>query len=227
LDFRREQSDPNVVRRVPVTTGPLSLATKVQASMQLGPCRVSTRSTVPASPSAGVQLPEVFGPSNGIHQISPLVSRAVPLSTRFRSQAFSASQRLPSLSGFCGSVSRRNRFWDPPSEFSPRENRDPSRGHLAPLQLSTRLPWRPLEPYHPRFHRRPRSHAVAWYPPTAMDSLSPDPKAKFPVALDSKVDPPFSASFTCSEALILSRIRSQSTRVAPRRRSLLSWVFPL
>jgi len=39
--------------------------------------------------------------------------------------------------------------------------------------------------YHRWFRRRPRFHAVAWFPPTTMNNLSTCPKTHFPVALDS------------------------------------------
>lgn len=50
----------------PAATGPPNLTIKVHPSMQLGPYRVSTLSTIPADPSAGnFDFLKVSDPFNG------------------------------------------------------------------------------------------------------------------------------------------------------------------
>jgi len=71
---------------------------------------------------------------------------------------------------------------------------------------------------------RPRSSLD---PRPTIGSLSVDPAGSASRSPSTQtVNSPHSASFTCFEALLLSRIRSLPTRVAPRRRSIRSWVSP-
>lgn len=80
-------------------------------------------------------------------------------------------------------------------------------------------------PYHRLFHRQPRPSADARIPKSTMNSLSANPEGPTSRSLWTQtVKPPLSASFTYFEALFLSQVRSQSTRVAPRQWPMLSWV---
>jgi hypothetical protein len=123
-------------------------------------------------------------PSNGILVPAPSgAGRPFPL--RFRSQAFSTSQRFPSKLEFHGLVSCRNRSWvTSPSELSPRRDRVPLSRPLAPPQLSTAVPGRtPARPFAARF---PDSHArgaVAWFPRRLWVPFPRVARTRFPVAL--------------------------------------------
>jgi hypothetical protein len=114
---------------------------------------------------------------------------------RFRSQAFSASQRLPGPLGLRGLVSCRNRSWGPPFRAFP------SRRSPAPLEAACSLAVihrraeRPdCRRLRPGFLRRPRPRAVAGFPrglrssfraPRRSPSRSPrttTPRSSFPSA---------------------------------------------
>lgn len=110
------------------------------------------------------------------------MEQAVPDPPRFRSQAFSTSQRFPGKIELRGLVSCRSR-----PGFSFRVF--PSQGSCSPLGVtsSPAVPHRRASvhrppPYHPRFHRRPRSRAVAWIPRRLWVPFS-RARARFPVAL--------------------------------------------
>jgi hypothetical protein len=130
------------------------------------------------------------------------VERIVSSSPRFRSQAFSTSQRFPSRLKLRGLVSCHNRFWAPPFRVFPsREIAYPSRGSLASLQLSTGLRKRTaLGLVTSGFFRRPRLRAVAWFPPKTMGFLSAC-RGMLPGRPGLRAAEPFrSASFTYFEA---------------------------
>jgi len=95
-------------------------------------------------------------------------------------------------------------FVGPPFRVFPsQEIVNPSQGHLLPCSYPLACRGAPLSLITAGFaDSHPLTSAVAWYPPTTMSSLFADPKADFPVTLNSKVDPPFAASFTYFEALI-------------------------
>ena len=95
--------------------------------MQLGPYRVSTLSTIPANLSAGVQLPKVSGPSNGVSLAGPIMKRDVQPASVPLSGFLNPSVALAQPE-FYGLVSCRNRSWDLPSERSPRKDRAPLSG---------------------------------------------------------------------------------------------------
>jgi len=98
----------------------------------------------------------------------------------------------------------------------------PSRGRTAPLWLSTSVLDAASRVFHRRFPRRPRFHAVAWFP-RRLWAPFPRTEARFPVTLDPSdgtrpfrqlhplrsLDPPPSP-FT-------------PAWVAPNRRPILSW----
>jgi len=117
------------------------------------------------------QLPWGSVPFNGIPRASPMWSR-LPRPPRFRSQVFSTSQRFPSRPEFRGLVSCRNRSWDSPFRVFPsQESRAPLEAALLPCGYPPTCLTPPPGPCHRRFPRLPRVDAVAWFPPTTMDSL--------------------------------------------------------
>jgi hypothetical protein len=130
-------------------------------------------------------FPRLSCPFNGIPLVSPIMKRAV------HSRLGSALRLSQPLSGFLatpglrGLVSCRNRSWDLPPECSPRKDRRASRRRLAPLPLSTRLPWRAALVLSPLVSPTPTLSRSCLVPPATMSSLSTCPKARFPVALDS------------------------------------------
>jgi hypothetical protein len=81
------------------------------------------------------------------------------------------------------------------------------------------------QPYHPRFRRLPRFHAVAWFPPRTMSSLFPSRSSVPGHSGLRTTEPPRSASFTYFEAFLPLRVRSQQPWVAPQCWPVLSWAF--
>jgi len=144
---------------------------------------------------------------------------------RFRSQAFSTSQRFPSKLESCGLVSCRNRPWGFPFRgFPSQESRAPPEAASFLAVIHQRAKTRPSEPYHRRFHRRTR------------------PRARLP-GFPADYEVPFDAPRCASQSL---RARASGTvsfrqlhplrsvlppaspfapgQVAPNRRPILSWV---
>jgi len=115
----------------------------------------------------------------------------------------------------------------PPSECFPRRDRAPlSRPLCSPAVIHRRALARCPRPYHHRFHRRPRFHAVAWIPTAAIGSLFTN-RSPLPGHPGTRpTEPPRPASFIDFEALIPLRVRSCPSRVAPTWRPILSWVPP-
>jgi hypothetical protein len=184
--------------------------------VKLCPFRVAcVLSALPSCRSA-FRLPQVSGPSNGIPQASPTVKGAV------RSPLGSALGFSQPLSGFLAGLSFAALFHAAtvtgtlPLELSPHKDRLPLSRLHAPLQLFTGVLKRTARlPYRHRFHRLPRFHAVAWIPPETMDALFTN-RSSLPSCPGLRAaESSRSASFTCFEALLPLRIRSQPVRVAP------------
>jgi len=96
-----------------------------------------------------------------------------PAPIRFRSQAFSTSQRFPGNPEFTALFRAETVPGCIPSEASPRRDRVPLSGPLTVLQLSTdllTLPTRRL--ITTGFPRRPRTRRSCLVPPTTMGFLS-------------------------------------------------------
>jgi len=128
-------SDSFPVEVLSAATGHHRLATEAHSPVEPIPFRVPHH--LPAvRPVGRTSFPEISGPYNDVTLGSPMWSR-LSRPPRLRSQAFSTSQRFPSIPVLRGLVSCRSRSWDLPSEVSPRENRAPLSRPLAPLQSST------------------------------------------------------------------------------------------
>lgn len=98
------------------------------------------RHLLPAQPvGTGASSLGVSSPFNDTTWTSPVRRASCPTSLRFRSQAFSTSQRFPSKSRLRGLVSCPNRSWASPLESFPHRDRELLSEPLAPLQLSTDL----------------------------------------------------------------------------------------
>jgi hypothetical protein len=156
------------------------------------------------------------------------VGWALHFPTRFRSQAFSTSQRFPGKLEFHGLVSCRNRSWVSfPSELSPHSDRVPLSRPLAPPQLSTAVPGRRSSAivHHP-FHRLPRTGRSRLIPRPAMGSLSTSRSTRFPVPLDRSGTRSFPTASPTSK--LCSPCESVRSVPANReRRPLLSWSLAL
>jgi hypothetical protein len=148
-----------------------------------------------------------------------------PPSPRFRSQAFSTSQRFPGRPKLRGPVSCHIRVGSSPPEFSPRSSRVHLSEPLAPLWLSTRVQRRATPSLVTVRFRGPHPLRHGCRPPrTTMGSLlacrGVPPGHPGPWAAES----PPTADVTHFEALFLLRIRSHRPRFLQNRRSILSWV---
>jgi hypothetical protein len=164
---------------------------------------------------------------------SPTASPSEPHQGRPVQRHPSSTLRLSQpLSGFPASSSSTALFRAAavpeclPSERSPRRDREPLSKSHAPSRLSTGVPNEPpSRPFATDFSRLPRLDAVAWLPPSAMNSLSagcpasrslwasngfrrPYPQLHPPRSFDPPANP-----FT-------------PIRVAPHWWSLLSWFCP-
>jgi len=112
-----------------------------------------------------------------------------------------------------------------PSEPSPRRDRVPLSRPLAPLQSSTDPRAATLtRTYRPRFPRRPRSHAVAWFPRRLWVPFS-RALTRFPVALSRAWLRRPLGQLHLLRSLAPSANPFAPARVAPHQRSLLSWAF--
>jgi hypothetical protein len=179
---------------------------------------------LPAVRPRRTDSPELFGPFNGIPQAAPYEA-GCPTPPRFRSQVFSTSQRLPSSPGLHGLVPCRNRSWDSSLQSLPLAGiAHPSRGHIAPLSLSTDVLGRVTGFLCRRFRRLPR--------PSARSPGSPDAWASFWHARGRTSRSPWTPSGETVPFRQLHRLRSLDppaspfapARVSLNRRSLLSWV---
>jgi hypothetical protein len=164
-------------------------------------CR-PTRRSEPASP-------EVFAPFNDFTRASPVMERLVQ---RRPGSALGLSQPL---SGFRthelhGLVSCRDRSWVALLQSFPLAGiAHPSRGRMLPCGHPRASCDAPISTLRRRFHRLPRSRALAWIPATSMSSLS---TRRSPLPARSRSSPTGSswpAHFTRFEALFLLRIRSR------------------
>jgi hypothetical protein len=149
-----------------------------------------------------------------------------PTPPRFRSQVFSTSQRLPSSPGLRGLVPCRNRSWDSSLQSLPlAEIAHPSRGHVAPLPLSTDRLGRVTGVVSPPVSPTPTLFsAVAWFPRRLW--------APFRHARRHASRSPWTPSGETVPFRQLHRLRSLDPPASPfapaqvslNRRPMLSWV---
>ena len=158
--------------------------TKVHPLVELGPSRVFA-SFRPAVPSAAFDFPRFLVPTTASPERAPREADR-PDPPRFRSQAFSASQRFPSKLDVRGLVSCHSRSWDPPSELVPHEDHVPLSRPLAPLQLSTGVLKRAVSHRSSLVSPTSTLSRGCLDPPATMDSLLACSRARFPVVLGSK-----------------------------------------
>jgi hypothetical protein len=105
--------------------------------------------------------------------------------SRFRSQAFTTSQRFPSKSKFCDLVSCRSRLGFSLQSVPLTGIARPFQGRFASLRFSTDVPnGRHLGLITAGFIDARAVRRSCQSPPTTMGSLSTHPRARFPVSLD-------------------------------------------
>jgi hypothetical protein len=190
------------------------------------PCpRSPTELSLPPDPSdlsAGSGSPGVSDPStaSSVKPRKEWLSR--PL--RFRSQAFSTSQRFPSKSEFHGPVSCRNRSWAFLLQSLPLTGiAHPSRGHMLPCSHPPACRSAPLATLSPTVS--PNAHAFARLPGSPDDYGSPFREPK-PTSRSPWVS---SGGITSFRQLHLLRSLDPPVspfaprRVSPTRRPMLSW----
>jgi hypothetical protein len=185
--------------------------------MELIPYRVSGTLLV-VRPVGRTDFPEILLPFNGIPWASPARGGS-SLPPRFRSQAFSTSQRFPSRPKLHGLVSCRNRSRDSSLQSFPLAgdrfplSRQP--GSLAVIHR--RAETHDSSSCHLRFRRLPRVDAVAWFPRRLWASF-PRAEARFPVTLKVELwNRPVPPASPASKLLSLPRVRSRPDRVSPHQ----------
>ena len=161
----------------------------------------------PFDPAAEPTSLRFLGPFNGI-------TRAAPCGVVRHHHSGSARRFSQPLSGFladprCATLFRAAAIpGTRPSEPSPRLDRAPLSGPLAPLRSSTGVLERSARTFRRPFHRRQRSRAVAWIPCRLWAPIR-RAEARFPATLgDEPPEPLRSASLIRFEALFPSRVRS-------------------
>jgi hypothetical protein len=126
------------------------------------------------------------------------------------------------LSGFLASASFVALFhatassWDPPFRVFPSQRaRTPLGATYSLAVIHQRSETHHSRTCCPRFRRRPRLHAVAWFP-RGLWAPFPQTECSLPGCPGSRTAKrPRPASFTCFEVLFPLRIRSYSAQVAP------------
>jgi hypothetical protein len=198
---------------VPQITGPPHREVKAH-SLEAIPSRVFPSSR-PSDPTVGPAPPRFLGPTTVSPALAPSEAGVTP--PRFRSRVFSTPQRFASKHELRGLVSCRNRSWASSFRVFPsQESRAPLGAALLPRGHPPAHRDAPPGPCHRRFPRRPRSRAVAWFPRRLWAPFSAPKHGPGPPGSERTGSPP-PASFTHLEALILLRVRSRATQVAPNR----------
>jgi len=175
LDVRRRLGSFFCPRCSRCCRSPLS-EDKGSFSQELCPSRV-LRFLWPAFLSVGVSTSPGFWSLQRCLVLAPC-EVGCPTPPRFRSQAFSTSQRFPGRLKVCGLVSCHYRSWDPPFRAFPSQGSRASlealsRGRLLPCSYPPVRRRRAVLRRSPfGFTRRPRFRAVARVPPKTMDFLS-------------------------------------------------------
>jgi hypothetical protein len=163
-------------------------------------------------------------PSTASLVASPVCDAMSP-APRFRSQAFSTSQRFPASFEFRGPVSCHNRSWDPPFRVFPSQrSRTPLEAASSLAVIHPRARTHCSRPYHRQFPRRPRFHAVAWFP-RRLQGPFPQTRvlaSRFPWVSDSEAAP--FRQLHLLRSLTPPANPFALARVAPDQWPILSWV---
>jgi hypothetical protein len=190
------------------TAGPSCWLTEVHSYMKPIPSKVSHR-LLAAPPVGRVRLSlRSFDPFNGIFRSEPPVRRAVTLASVPLSGFFNLSAVSQQASEFVALFHATTVPGTSLQSVPLVESAHPSRGHYSPAVIYPRAGTHHSRTYHRWFPRRPRSHAVAWFPRRLW---SPFPQtrllaSRFPWISCS--EPALSASFTCFEVLLPLQVRS-------------------
>jgi len=155
-----------------------------------------------------------------------MMEQAVPGPPRFRSQAFSTSQRFPS-------EPRASRPCFVPQPFLgfsfrafPSQRSDTPLEAAAPLQFVTRVPQRTLRDSSPPVSPTPTPFgALAWFPAAAMAPFRQNQKILLPGHREPRLARPLhSASFVCFEAFSLCEsVRADSSCPDPTVAALVAF----
>jgi hypothetical protein len=176
-------SKPCLVRAVPAIAGPLHRDDEGSFSLEDSPFRrPSFPNDLPARRPA-FDSPRFLVPST-TSRASPLERGVVPLPPRFRSQAFSTSQRFPSRLELVALFRATAIPGILLCELLPPEDRVPLSGSLAPLRLSTGVRKRTVRSLVTRRFTDSHHRVVAWIPVGLWSSFQPA-EASFPVVLGS------------------------------------------
>jgi len=186
---------------VPEVTVPFRLATEVHPSLELIPFRVS-RHLLATRPVGRVDFPELLGPFDDILGLAPCEAAR-------HSRLGSALRLSQPLSGFLAGPSFVALFRAttvpgiPPFRgFPSQEIARPSRGSLAPLQLSTHVRGRVSFDRSPAVSSTPTRSRGCLVPPTAMSSLLARRSGPPGHSRSRATESARSVSFTCFEASI-------------------------
>jgi hypothetical protein len=140
-------------------TGPPLLVTEVVSRCVQSPLEILAASW-PSDCFRRTDSPEVFRPLDDLSRASPVVEQVVIL-PRFRSQAFSTSQRFPGKLEIVALFRATAALGFSLQSFSLAEIAHPSRGHCSPAVIHPSAGTCRSRTCHSSFHRRPRSRAVA------------------------------------------------------------------
>jgi hypothetical protein len=155
-------------------------------------------------------------------------SGGCPTPPRRRSQAFSASQRFQHVRVPRPCFMPQPSVGALPSELSPRSDRAPVPGPLAPLQSSTDARRRAARDVRPVVSPTPALSRSRLVPLPAPDALSSAVSRCFPVAPDlTPREPSPPVSFTYSEAFFPLRIRSRRRELPPAAGRCSPGLLPL
>jgi hypothetical protein len=170
---------------LPSTTGPPHRDDT--SSSRPGPDPLQSTSSPPDRPtSRPVSTPSSSAALQRYPRASPIWSEPFQAPLRFRSQAFSTSQRFPSKLEFHGLIPCRNRSWASPFRVFPsQESRTPLGATCSLAVIHRRAGVSYPRPCHRQFPRRPC--LTTQLPGSPDDYGSPfSEHARFPVALDRK-----------------------------------------
>ena len=192
---------------------------RVHSPLDWIPSRVPHHSS--ATRSSRVDSPEVPLPFDDVDRASP-IWKGVPLPSRFRPQAFSASRRFPGSPDLAALFHAAAVQTSPFRAFPSQRARSPLSRPVASLRSSTRVQDARPDTVHLRFPRRPRQSAQLPGSPVGYGLPFHDYESRFPVPLGAaRPGSPLPLSSPASKPC------SPCESVHPSRswRPLLSWSF--